>query len=282
MDNENDQQDLELVQVVDPDNNQDSGPIHDQLPSIEEYKTIVGYKKPSKLCRRKQSDPSGLNACIPDRLPNLATTDTGAAGDDNENDNEALMADVMHNQLAVDEIKGAGTPEGDSFWRCFCMLICFVLITILIVIIALAGDKTEDASWIRHSSREFEASRTYLIEKGISRSVDLFNKTSPQYIAAQWLSHKDGMRMEVPDIYSSYHLSYVERYTLAVFYFALGGEDWTNQLNFLTDTHVCTWYQDFRIDTNSDNLDGEFMSLGIHACQRIEGELVPKSIYLRK
>jgi hypothetical protein len=90
------------------------------------------------------------------------------------------------------------------------------------------------------------------------------------------------MRMEVPSLYSSTHLSFVERYVLTVVYFALGGRDWTHQVNFLSATHVCTWYEDFRMQSENEDLDGEYSSMGIHACRRVNEELVPYTLYLRK
>ncbi len=75
---------------------------------------------------------------------------------------------------------------------------------------------------------------------------DIFkDKTSPQWLAFQWLLNGDGLRM-CPD---DEHL--LQRYAFAVFYFATVGDEWLactrdgstecSGMTFLSRFHECTW-----------------------------------------
>ena len=76
--------------------------------------------------------------------------------------------------------------------------------------------------------------------------------------------------------------SFVERYALAVLYFATGGPDWTYQLNFLSGNHVCTWYSPFIVDAPDADLEGHYSTVGIEGCKMIGDELVPFALYIRE
>lgn len=54
----------------------------------------------------------------------------------------------------------------------------------------------------------------------ISSPEALTNRTSPQYRAAVWVSDEDELQLDVGSARG------IQRYALAVFYFALGGDDW--------------------------------------------------------
>ena len=64
----------------------------------------------------------------------------------------------------------------------------------------------------------------------------LFDISTPQYKAVQWLIHddRDGRDKEDPRL--------VQRYILALLYFALNGEEWVNQDGFVTDEDECFWF----------------------------------------
>jgi hypothetical protein len=98
---------------------------------------------------------------------------------------------------------------------------------------------------------------------------DIFkDKTSPQWLAFQWLLNGDGLRM-CPD---DEHL--LQRYAFAVFYFATVGDEWLactrdgstecSGMTFLSRFHECTWggvtcgpgRRVLQINLDSTNLQG--------------------------
>ena len=80
--------------------------------------------------------------------------------------------------------------------------------------------------------------------------IDLYNAShSPQYRASLWISTIDQRRLNIPDPNTaSDPLSlddyfFVQRYVLALLFFATGGlQSWTYSLRFLTGSHECFWY----------------------------------------
>lgn len=66
----------------------------------------------------------------------------------------------------------------------------------------------------------------------------LFDESAPQFAAVEWLVYKDPARMELESL--EYDLL-KERYIAALLYFALGGETWFDQNEFLSSLSVCEW-----------------------------------------
>ena len=88
---------------------------------------------------------------------------------------------------------------------------------------------------------------------GISQLSDLQNRQSPQGRAADWIVNDDTYVSEQGLTVSD--VAFVQRYVLAVFYFAMTGDAWgvchradtscsaTGEVNsWLTPTDVCTWF----------------------------------------
>eukprot|EP00592_Proboscia_alata_P017868 CAMPEP_0194397066 /NCGR_PEP_ID=MMETSP0174-20130528/125338_1 /TAXON_ID=216777 /ORGANISM="Proboscia alata, Strain PI-D3" /LENGTH=393 /DNA_ID=CAMNT_0039193203 /DNA_START=25 /DNA_END=1204 /DNA_ORIENTATION=+ len=70
----------------------------------------------------------------------------------------------------------------------------------------------------------------------LSGEESLKNKTSPQYLAMDWITNQDGANMTLKEVDKIR-----ERYALAVFYYSTQGESWKHQYNFLSDKDVCEW-----------------------------------------
>lgn len=69
----------------------------------------------------------------------------------------------------------------------------------------------------------------------ISSEVHLRDSTTPQSKALSWMVHNDTMLLEPTDV------DFVQRYSLATFFFASGGPTWTNSYNWLSKNHECDW-----------------------------------------
>jgi hypothetical protein len=78
-----------------------------------------------------------------------------------------------------------------------------------------------------------------LLQNEVSGVEALRDDSSPQFRALRWLANDDLMMLDL-DITPTL----VERYILAVLYFATSGEGWGDQRNFLSATSVCEWNDD--------------------------------------
>ena len=76
---------------------------------------------------------------------------------------------------------------------------------------------------------------------------DLKNPKSPQYRAALWMAEEDEhpatANLTYPLNQTSFDLlQFRQRYALATFYYATGGDEWKDPCNFLSPSlHVCDW-----------------------------------------
>lgn len=81
----------------------------------------------------------------------------------------------------------------------------------------------------------------------------ILSMSAPQYMAAFWISTMDQRRLQIPDtkkVQSSMdEYLFLQRYVLAVLFFATGGLDhWTYPLRFLSGSHECYWNDVFAMD----------------------------------
>lgn len=83
----------------------------------------------------------------------------------------------------------------------------------------------------------------YFSRQNVSMQVDFDNESSPQSKAARWLAEEDRLNLETPNgnIFSDEGYDYLQRYVLALDYYALDGPNWRHQFNFLTGSHFCSW-----------------------------------------
>mmetsp|Transcript_4594 Transcript_4594/g.7950 ORF Transcript_4594/g.7950 Transcript_4594/m.7950 type:complete len:1277 (+) Transcript_4594:628-4458(+) len=92
----------------------------------------------------------------------------------------------------------------------------------------------------------------YLITFNVSNSSMLEPHAvyTPQYQAARWISMYDQYRIPIPSTSepSREEYPFLQRYSLAVLYFATGGlEHWLYGMNFLQEYHECNWSDQFEI-----------------------------------
>jgi hypothetical protein len=259
---------------------------HDQLPDVEEYKASSHFKGSQSF--HKRPDPDGFDSLPASNQSFHSSRHSVEDEEDHLDLPDDLIYDSEEDRLhrASGEIK---TEHAGWFWKlCFSSSVLLIILVIAGVAVGITkkdeGDGSSGPSWVRNSKR-YSDIRDYLTQTGISKTNDLFDETSPQHLAAQWLAHQDSAKLAIPyDRDTREHLGFVERYALAVFYYATGGPDWTRQLNFLGKEHVCTWYQAFDVISDDyDLFEGDFVIMGIHGCKRVnDDELAPFSLYLRE
>eukprot|EP00980_Cylindrotheca_fusiformis_P018103 scaffold5817_cov101-Cylindrotheca_fusiformis.AAC.8 len=153
-------------------------------------------------------------------------------------------------------------PNRVCFWRTFTICVIFVLIPSILVPTLVAQKKQS----------RIEEVMDFLSVNKISEMSDLQTPGSPQNMAAIWVADDDH-----PQATISMAHSFLDRYVLAVVFFALGGTtSLADSLNFLQSEHVCNWEKPFK-DTKGNDL-----TFGVHGCRLVDDELVPVGLTLGK
>jgi hypothetical protein len=189
----------------------------------------------------------------------LSFRTNGSASDDDTSDGNCLPS--------VDEIKinNKHQPKG-KLCNIRTMVIIFSATTMLISIVAMTAIWIEASRRLHHNkngqNRNFDIQELvdYVIAKydiEFYPSIDAPN--SPQYLAAKWLSQEDGLNLKLPSATNGestmYEYHFLARFVMAINYFALGGPSWLNQLNFLSDSDICSWVGYVRTGTLDREVD---------------------------
>ena len=82
----------------------------------------------------------------------------------------------------------------------------------------------------------------FVTNKGWSDAAEARKQSSPQFRAANWIADYDPLNLDVDDT-----LDFRQRYALAVFYYALDGDNWMygDKLSWLSANNVCDWRTQF-------------------------------------
>lgn len=90
---------------------------------------------------------------------------------------------------------------------------------------------------IYHRASRFDEVVDYLSTH--SNSNDLNTPGIPQNLAARWIADTDELNVPINET-----TKFLQRYALAVLYFAMGGPTfWTSQLGFLSTEDECSWFE---------------------------------------
>jgi hypothetical protein len=112
----------------------------------------------------------------------------------------------------------------------------------------------------------------FLLGSGISSESDLKDPSKPQYKAVQWIANED--QSDIPET-NDYDTAYafVQRYVMAVFYYALNGPSWSNQLNFLsTALDTCDWNLNIDVKYPPPGTDETNFDFGVSCWDEQAGE----------
>ena len=281
--------DLESGDHDDHDNNDDhdddDDDAHDQLPSVEEYKSNMS----------SNGTPSRMIAGLSSPRRRASSSDEGGTigGDDDEEE-------YVHDQLPdADEIK-AGLSTGDDGWGAIRYFAIFVGLVVLTVIIVVPTILTQSSSQNQRSTgqrptttpsplpapteppqQRMDAIIEFLANLGISSESKLKTGGTPQNKAVEWMAFSDEFRPRVPSPNEKY-FGFVERYVLAVLYFSTNGPSWTYRMKFLTGVHHCEWHDDFLTG------EGATLRYGVSDCSteasssQTTGERLATALSLRK
>jgi hypothetical protein len=252
---------LRLEEASDVEENQQQDP----LPSVEEYKADTAATK-------NRPDPDGRrDIATIEKEGSSSTIDTGAC------DDSVCLSTAGEEEGAVGLNK---KPALTTTSRKLCnkRILCWYTLLFLVILLAI----TIPVAW---TIRNKNATRKqdvidFLVENEISTSFDLKNMESPQYHAAKWIANNDGMTLGIPQY--GEHIAFVERYVMAVLFYALDGHNWKHDLNFLSPNHICTWYANITVG-NEEYIASAVGAVGVHGCKKIDKcDIAPFSLYLRK
>lgn len=83
----------------------------------------------------------------------------------------------------------------------------------------------------------------FLFESGISSLPDMRTQSSPQYRAILFMAAGDGFHSNMKDGNLIERARFVERYILALLYYQMGGDQWTNRYDWLSTKNHCEWHK---------------------------------------
>eukprot|EP00956_Cyclotella_meneghiniana_P043208 scaffold258008_cov103-Cyclotella_meneghiniana.AAC.2 len=106
-----------------------------------------------------------------------------------------------------------------------------------------AADSFASSSVEMHASHKYKSLRTLLVSQGITPEEEFDYPATPQAQALNWMAYQD-LHPGLPfgfghDEYAAKKL--IQRYALAVTYYATNGPGWYNQINFLSEKDECEW-----------------------------------------
>jgi hypothetical protein len=237
---------------------------HDQLPSVEEYKAQQTSTKVLGTMEIEQADNHH------DQLPNIEDYKASHGGMEPKS-------------------------SGKKTLRCLGIALVVLAATVAIIVVPVvlvANDRKggslfadglfgNDNDGGSKDTTRISAVAIYLEALDISTMEDMRRMNSPQNLALKWIADDDEYRLALPEkpatkdadsfggarrqLQESRRNPFVERYSLAVYYFSLGGPQWDYQLRFLAPTDHCQWFSNF-ITTS-----GTIVRLGVNDCKEIDG-----------
>jgi hypothetical protein len=180
---------------------------------------------------------------------------------------EEEMSDVPINRLEEGESAAASLPSPEEYRMdrggsqhashrdCFLWTVIIATLCVMSLVVGLAvgltarnnRDDSASAAAMSPQSTSTAARQAtvqqvtdYLTAQGVS---GLGSSKTHQHKAAVWMAQSDPGNLPIPSggMDSETGYTYVERYVMALNYWALDGPNWKFSLNFLTEGHVCTW-----------------------------------------
>jgi hypothetical protein len=145
---------------------------------------------------------------------------------------------IVENSGGGDQAQNAASSPFGRKERRFLMGPAFALLLVVGVILGVAIPLTTNNTACTNKSLGCLAE--LLLQNEVADAKALQDESSPQFRALRWLANNDTMVLDL-DSATSVVLA-VERYVLAVLYFATNGEGWKDRGDFLSASSVCEWF----------------------------------------
>lgn len=180
----------------------------------------------------------------------------GDVGDSDYASPVALSDPNNHSLPEPEELKMNAASSGSTsscLWP-WCMGLVMLIVAVSIgVVVGLTTKDTNDPLLFDDNFvvdvREDEkaAMKAYIIEHGVSSQSAFSLSTSPQSRALTFLGDMDPLRLETPTfgLNSAAGYTFITRYVMALFYYAMNGDAWNYDLFFLSQHETCDWIDEF-------------------------------------
>jgi hypothetical protein len=220
---------------------------------MRKISNLVGLSEPSRETNR-------LTRPVPPEF--MFNRISPKAVDDFDNAMDDIRLDNFHDDLlpSPEELKVLGqvaiTPLVQRKWfrrTCVGLVSVSLMIALTFVLLSKNGGNNSSVSF-SYPSRLPETISFLLESVNHNR---LTNTSSPEFRAARWIADEDVFR-------TPFGSSFLERYALAVIWFATEGDAWRSTLNFLNDLHHCQWHSTFRRG------DKSAFEMGVHCNENDE------------
>lgn len=150
----------------------------------------------------------------------------------------------------------------------------FLAIILGVTLGATLSKKSDGSSGYREDHRYWSIGQT--LESSVGTSI--FDGNTTEYQALMWLAQHDQKRLDV----SSPIETLTQRFAVANLYFALGGNDWNSQYNFLSGKHECDWNDGTSgVFCDNNNNNGHFVTKLLLSSSNLKG-MLPRDIGLLK
>jgi hypothetical protein len=196
----------------------------------------------------------------------------------NEGAVDAFMADNVVDALGVAVVKSEEEEEKlerRKYKRYLCLFflcMCLIAVAVVVPVVLVAGKQGPVAPAIAPSEvpsmTPSVAPTSIRLDTIIERLIPVsgeeafMNRSSPQYLAADWVAGLDPLMLPIEDP------KLVQRYILAVFYFSTNGDEWescsrndrncggnTDTTTWLSQSDECTWLANrCKDDANVDEI----------------------------
>lgn len=165
-----------------------------------------------------------------------------------------------HDQLpAVDEYKAQGTvrsktQQGNRVIKIYLVsLLTIIFLTVMICVMAILGNRRSMAIVEQIANNRTEVGEDVPQQPRVAEVLDyighvqewsepsnLADTNSPQYFAARWIADLDPRYVALDDLEV-----FRTRYVLAVLYYAMHGDRWEHEVNWMTMHTYCDWNNEY-------------------------------------
>jgi hypothetical protein len=263
------------------DDHDDDDDVHDQLPSVEEYKATlepgshkIDPKRIMESVMASDSEDEDLDNLNLQQLAQqeldynmaeegdyehviLGTEDDDDDDDDSYNDDDDSNSDyddddddddeegqVIHDQLpTVEEIHAQLRPAPSEKGKG--LRKCGYFICFILFLCAVILPPLIISFNTRYEKRKEDITKM-LLSQNIAKSSELNDPSTPQAQALDFLAKEE---------FDNAGLSndkFIERYTLTILYYSTGGPQWKFPLKFLEPVDACFWNSFFMNQNNGD------------------------------
>jgi hypothetical protein len=168
---------------------------------------------------------------------------------------EALTIDALTVEVKTKKDRATRPPRGAFPKSVVTMISLGVCLLLVAIVSAVVASNNKENERVDDGSAPSSPPKTFVPDLEFARSIfaplsandTLWDESSPQYKALWWIVHDDPAKMIMTmqdETQSSSSSMIVERYVMALLYFATDGPNWPTHFNFLGNSSICDWNDD--------------------------------------